>query len=91
MCKNYSCQECPSFDGTCKLLKARLMKVLYSKILFRRFYNNIKKKLNIAKISLYNLKIDIFTTIFNITLEIKTIIKMRFKERLETEYSFLDL
>ena len=85
------CLECPSFDGTCKLLKARLMKVSYSKILFRRFYNNIKKKLNIAKTSLYNLKIDILTIIYNITLEIKTMIKMRFKERLKTKYSFLNL
>ena len=78
------CLECPSFDGTCKLLKARLMKVSYSKILFRRFYNIIKKKLNIAKTSLYNLKISILTVIYNITLETKTIVRTYLETRFLT-------
>lgn len=80
MCRNMNCLECPSFDGTCKLLKARIMKLSYAKILFRRFKCNIKKKLNIITTHLYNIKIDILTVFYNITLEIKTTIGMCLKE-----------
>jgi len=71
-----NCLECPSFDGTCKMLKARIMKLSYTKILFRRFRNSIKNKLNIIETYLYNLKIDVFTIFYNITLDMKTIVRM---------------
>ena len=87
MCE-ISCLECPSFDGTCKMLKARIMKLSYAKILFRRFRNsiknNIKKKLNIIKTYLYNLKIEALTVIYNIILETKTIVRTYLETRFLT-------